>query len=72
VDPRTGKPPITGRTPFNLSLATFGAVLGAFVMALPHEFSMPTAAAVPVVVAGILIVVLFVGLALRDFFRRDP
>lgn len=72
VDPVTGKRPITGRTPFNVALAMFGAVVGAFVASLPHRFSMPTAAAVPVVVIGVLIVVVFVGLALWDFFRRDP
>ncbi|NUP49410.1 MAG: hypothetical protein HOW97_19190 [Catenulispora sp.] len=72
ADPDTGKRPITGRTPFNLALATSGALLGAFVAALPHQFSMPTAAAVPVVVIGVLIVVVFLGLALYDFFRREP
>ncbi|GAA1998562.1 hypothetical protein [Catenulispora subtropica] len=72
VDPVTGKRPINGRTPFNVSLAMFGTVTGAFVAALPHEFSMPTAAAVPMVLLGILIVVIFVGLALYDFFRREP
>lgn len=71
-DPVTGKRPITGRTPFNLALAMFGAVTGAFVAGLPHQFSMPTPAAVPVVAIGVLIVVVFVGLALYDFFRREP
>ena len=70
--PTGDKPPITGRTPFNLALAMSGAVLGAFIAALPHQFSMPTAAAVPVVAIGLLIVVVFVGLALADFFRRQP
>ncbi|NUR25809.1 MAG: hypothetical protein HOV83_08170 [Catenulispora sp.] len=71
-DPVTGKRPITGRTPFNLALAMFGAVTGAFVAGLPHQFSMPTAAAIAVVAIGVLIVVVFVGLALYDFFRREP
>jgi hypothetical protein len=72
VDPVTGRPPITGRTPFNLALGVFGAVTGAFVAALPRQFSMPGVAAVPVVVIGVLIVVVFVGLALYDFVRREP
>ncbi|NUR59683.1 MAG: hypothetical protein HOV87_13590 [Catenulispora sp.] len=72
ADPVSGKRPITGRTPFNLALAMSGALLGAFVAALPHQFSMPTAVAVPVVGIGVLIVVVFVGLALVDFFRREP
>jgi hypothetical protein len=72
VDSADGRRPITGRTPFNLALAMSGALLGAFVAALPHQFSMPTSAAVPVVAIGVLIVVVFVGLALIDFFRRKP
>ncbi|MBW8807073.1 MAG: hypothetical protein AUG49_03435 [Catenulispora sp. 13_1_20CM_3_70_7] len=70
VDPVTGKRPITGRTPFNVALAMFGSVVGASAIGLPHWFSMPAAAAVPVVAIGVLIVVVFLGLALWDFFRR--
>ena len=68
----TDKPPITGRTPFNLALAMVGTLLGAFVMALPREFDVRGGAAVPVIIVGVLIIVLCVGLALRDFFRRQP
>ena len=72
VDPATGKAPITGRTPFNLALAMVGTLAGAFVTAIPREFSMHGGPAVAAVVVGVLIIVVCVGLALRDFFRREP
>ncbi|MFD0630727.1 hypothetical protein ACFQ9X_02765 [Catenulispora yoronensis] len=68
----TGKRPINGRTPFNLALAMFGSVFGAFVATLPRQFSLSSSAGLPVVIVGVLIIVLFVGLALYDFFRREP
>jgi hypothetical protein len=71
VDPADGEPSIRGRTPFNLALGMVGALTGAFVMALPREFSWHGAGAVTAVVVGVLIVVLCVGMALRDFFRRE-
>ncbi|ACU77036.1 hypothetical protein Caci_8213 [Catenulispora acidiphila DSM 44928] len=71
-DPASGKRPITGRTPFNLALAMVGALAGAFVTALPREFSMHGAPAAGAVVVGVLIIVVCVGAALRDFFRREP
>ncbi|MEY9887315.1 hypothetical protein ABIA35_001530 [Catenulispora sp. MAP12-49] len=72
TDPAAGKGPITGRTPFNLTLAMVGALTGAFVTAVPREFSMRGGAAIATVVIGILIIVGCVGAALRDFFRREP
>jgi hypothetical protein len=71
IDAAAGKPPINGRTPFNLALAMVGAMTGAFVTALPREFSMHGAAAAAAVVVGVLIIVVCVGAALRDFFRRE-
>jgi hypothetical protein len=67
-----GRRPITGRTPFNLALAMVGTLTGAFVTALPREFAMHGATAAGAVVVGVLIIVLCVGAALRDFFRRQP
>lgn len=72
TDPAAGKPAITGRTPFNLALAMAGALVGAFVAALPSEFAMHGASAAGTVVVGVLIVVVCVGAALRDFFRKEP
>lgn len=71
-DPADGERQITGRTPFNLALAMVGALAGAFVAALPREFAMHGAAAAGTVVVGVLIIVVCVGAALRDFFRRRP
>ncbi|MEY9861292.1 hypothetical protein ABH935_006932 [Catenulispora sp. GAS73] len=71
-DRATGRPQITGRTPFNLALAMVGALTGAFVTAVPREFSMHGAAAGIVVAVGVLIIVACVGAALRDFFRKEP
>jgi hypothetical protein len=71
-DPATGGRQINGRTPFNLALAMVGALAGAFVTALPREFSMHGAAAGVAVAVGVLIIVACVGAALRDFFRKEP
>jgi hypothetical protein len=65
-------PTIRGRTPGNRRLAVTGGTLGALLIGLPHRVSMPGWAAPTVVVLGILVVVVFVGGALRDFFQRDP
>jgi hypothetical protein len=67
-----GKRAIRGRTPFNLAVAMVGALTGAFVTAMPREFALHGAGAVAAVVVGVLIVVVCVGWALRDFFRREP
>ena len=72
VDPAAGRRPINGRTPFNLSLAMVGTLAGFFVTAVPREYSMHGAAAGVVVAAGVLIIVVCVGAALRDFFRKEP
>ena len=71
-DPAAGRRQINGRTPFNLALAMVGALTGAFVTAVPREFSMHGAAAGIVVAVGVLIIVACVGAALRDFFRKEP
>jgi hypothetical protein len=71
ADPATGKGPIRGRTPLNLALAVVSALTGAFVLSLPHEYGIRGAGAVVAVVVGVLMVVVGVGLALWDFFRRD-
>ncbi|WP_194912008.1 hypothetical protein [Catenulispora rubra] len=71
-DPAAGRRQINGRTPFNLALAMVGALTGAFVTAVPREFSMHGAAAGIVVAVGVLIIVACVGGALRDFFRKEP
>lgn len=71
-DPATGRRQINGRTPFNLALAMVGALTGAFVTAVPREFSMHGSAAGVVVAVGVLIIVACVGAALRDFFRKEP
>jgi hypothetical protein len=71
ADPGTGKRPITGRTPFNLALAMVGTLTGAFVAAVPREFAMHGATAAGTVAAGVLIIVVCVGAALRDFFRKE-
>ena len=71
-DPADGRRPINGRTPFNLSLAMVGSLAGAFVSALPREFSIHGATAGIVVAVGVLIIVACVGAALRDFFRKEP
>lgn len=71
-DAAGGKRPINGRTPFNLALGMVGALTGAFVMGLPREYSMHGAPAAATVVVGVLIIVVCVGAALRDFFRKDP
>ena len=68
----TGERPITGRTPFNLALAVVGTLTGVFVTAMPREFAMRGASAASAVVIGVLIIVVCVGAALRDFFRRRP
>ncbi|MEY9926028.1 hypothetical protein ABH926_000648 [Catenulispora sp. GP43] len=67
-----GRPAINGRTPFNLSLAMVGALTGAFVTAMPREFSIHGTPAAAAVVIGVLIIVVCVGAALRDFFRKEP
>jgi len=72
ADPGTAKHPITGRTPFNLALAMVGTLTGAFVAALPREFAMHGATAAGAVVVGVLIIVVCLGAALRDFFRKEP
>lgn len=63
---------IRGHTPFNIALGMVGALTGAFVTVLPREYSMHGAAAAATVVVGVLIIVVCVGAALRDFFRKEP
>ena len=72
TDPAAGKRPINGRTPFNLTLGMAGALVGASVTALPQEFSTHGTPAAATVAVGVLIIVVCVGAALRDFFRRIP
>jgi hypothetical protein len=67
-----GKPPIRGRTPFNLALGMVGAMSGAFVVSLPREFGWHGVGAVAAVVVGVAIVAVCVGVALWDFFRQEP
>ena len=69
--PGAAKPPVTGRTPLNLAVAMLGAVAGAFAITLPREFALHGTAAASAVVVGVLIIVVCVGWALRDFFRRE-
>jgi len=49
-----------------------GTLTGAFVAALPREFAMHGATAAGAVVVGVLIIVVCLGAALRDFFRKEP
>ena len=63
--------PVRGRTQGNLQIAVAGSVLGAVLLGLPHRHSMPSWAAVSAVVLGVAVVVLCVGVAVRDFFQRE-